>query len=58
MTSMIKADGNLLAFIERPISATLGALVLLIALFQERGAFRQIGEFPRGGESGTGLFVE
>jgi len=33
MTSMIKADGNLLAFIERPISASLALLVLLIALF-------------------------
>lgn len=33
MTSMIKADGNLLAFIERPISACLGLFVLLIALF-------------------------
>lgn len=33
MTSLIKANGDLLAFFERPISATLGALVLLIALF-------------------------
>lgn len=33
MTSMIKADGNLLAFVERPISACLALLVLLIALF-------------------------
>ena len=33
MTSMIKSDGNLLAFVERPISACLGGLVLLIVLF-------------------------
>ncbi|MBA4681612.1 tripartite tricarboxylate transporter permease [Pseudomonas sp. MDMC216] len=33
MTSMIKADGNLLAFVERPISIGLALLVLLIALF-------------------------
>lgn len=33
MTSMIKADGNLLAFVERPISACLALFVLLIALF-------------------------
>ena len=33
MTSMIKADGNLLAFIERPISIGLALLVLLVALF-------------------------
>ncbi|MGE8498788.1 MAG: tripartite tricarboxylate transporter permease [Pseudomonas sp.] len=33
MSSMIKADGNLLAFVERPISASLAGFVLLIALF-------------------------
>ncbi|VFB18336.1 tripartite tricarboxylate transporter permease [Pseudomonas fragi] len=33
MTSMIKADGNLLAFVQRPISIGLALLVLLIALF-------------------------
>ncbi|MCY1544544.1 Tripartite tricarboxylate transporter TctA family protein [compost metagenome] len=33
MSSMIKADGNLLAFVERPISASLALFVLLIALF-------------------------
>jgi TctA family transporter len=33
MTSMIKSDGNLFAFFERPISASLGALVALIVLF-------------------------
>jgi putative tricarboxylic transport membrane protein len=33
MTSMIKADGNLLAFVERPISIGLALLVMLIALF-------------------------
>ncbi|UTW08161.1 tripartite tricarboxylate transporter permease [Pseudomonas benzenivorans] len=32
MTSMIKADGKLLAFVERPISIGLALLVLLIAL--------------------------
>jgi TctA family transporter len=30
VTSMIKADGNLLAFFERPISGTLGALTILV----------------------------
>lgn len=33
MTSMLKSNGDLLAFVERPISAVLGCLVLLIALF-------------------------
>ncbi|MFV3383957.1 tripartite tricarboxylate transporter permease [Pseudomonas sp. NY15364] len=33
MTSMIKANGNLLAFVERPISIGLASLVLLVALF-------------------------
>lgn len=33
MTSMIKADGNLLAFVQRPISIGLALLVLLIVLF-------------------------
>ncbi len=28
VTSMIKADGNLLAFFERPVAATLGVLTL------------------------------
>ena len=30
MTSMIKSDGNLLGFFERPIAAVLGAITLLI----------------------------
>ena len=30
MTSMIKADDNLLAFFERPIAAVLGAVTILI----------------------------
>ncbi|MFG1358873.1 tripartite tricarboxylate transporter permease [Xanthobacter tagetidis DSM 11602] len=30
VTSMIKADGNLLAFFERPISGTLGVLTILV----------------------------
>lgn len=30
MTSMIKADGNLLLFFERPISAVLGTIVILV----------------------------
>src|SRR5690606_23360127 len=30
VTSMIKADGNLLAFFERPVSATLGVVTILI----------------------------
>ena len=30
VTSMIKADGNLLAFFERPVAATLGALTLAV----------------------------
>lgn len=33
MTSMLKANGNLGAFIERPISACLALFVVLIALF-------------------------
>ena len=32
MTSMIKADGNLLAFFERPVSAVLGSITILIWL--------------------------
>jgi len=32
MTSMIKADGNLLAFFERPVSAVLGITTILIWL--------------------------
>jgi TctA family transporter len=30
VTSMIKADGNLLAFFERPVAATLGVLTLAV----------------------------
>jgi putative tricarboxylic transport membrane protein len=30
MTSMIKADGNLLAFFDRPIGAVLGVITILI----------------------------
>jgi len=30
MTSMMKADGNLLGFFERPIAAVLGVITLLI----------------------------
>src|SRR3546814_3990631 len=30
MTAMIKADGNLLAFFERPIAAALGTITLLL----------------------------
>jgi len=33
MTSMIKSNGNLLAFFERPISAVLGMLVILVLMF-------------------------
>ncbi|MCQ4280450.1 tripartite tricarboxylate transporter permease [Pseudomonas stutzeri] len=33
MTSMLKSNGSALAFVERPISAVLGGLVLIIALF-------------------------
>lgn len=33
MTSMLKSNGSVLSFVERPISAVLGCLVLLIALF-------------------------
>lgn len=33
MTSMLKSNGSFLAFVERPISAVLGCMVLLIALF-------------------------
>ena len=32
MTSMIKADGNLLAFFERPVAAVLGIITILIWL--------------------------
>jgi TctA family transporter len=30
VTSMIKSDGNLLAFFERPVAATLGVLTLAV----------------------------
>jgi len=30
ITSMIKSDGNLMAFFERPIAATLGVMTLLV----------------------------
>lgn len=30
MTSMIKANGNLLAFFERPVSAVLGVVTLVV----------------------------
>ena len=32
ITSMIKADGNLLAFFERPIAATLAVVTILVWL--------------------------
>jgi TctA family transporter len=32
VTSMIKADGNVLAFFERPVSGTLGVATILIWL--------------------------
>jgi TctA family transporter len=32
MTSMIKADGDLMAFFERPVAATLGVVTILIWL--------------------------
>ena len=38
ITSMIKADGNLLAFFERPIAGTLG--VMMIALLVVPPALR------------------
>ena len=30
VTSMIKSDGNLLAFVDRPVAATLGGLTLAV----------------------------
>ena len=30
VTSMIKSDGNFLAFVDRPVAATLGALTLAL----------------------------
>jgi TctA family transporter len=41
MTSMIKADGNLLAFFERPVSAFLGAVTLLVWSWVVIGAIRR-----------------
>ena len=50
ITSMIKADGNLLAFVSRPIAATLALVTvsiwvapLLMALVRRRGAQRRAG---------------
>jgi TctA family transporter len=40
MQSMIKAEGNLLAFFERPIAATLGVVTIAIWLFVVVGALR------------------
>ncbi|QPM92402.1 tripartite tricarboxylate transporter permease [Pseudooceanicola algae] len=48
MTSMIKSDGNLLAFFERPIAAGLGVCVLLIWVFSIIGALRQRRATPVG----------
>lgn len=41
MQSMIKADGNLLAFFERPLAATIGAITILIWLLVIAGAVRR-----------------
>jgi len=41
MTSMIKADGNLLAFFERPVSAFLGVVTLLVWSWVAIGAIRR-----------------
>ncbi|WP_225767605.1 tripartite tricarboxylate transporter permease [Inquilinus sp. Marseille-Q2685] len=47
-TSMIKADGNLLAFFERPIAGTLGALAVAIwALVLLAGLRRAVTSAPR-----------
>ncbi|MCX8100159.1 MAG: tripartite tricarboxylate transporter permease [Geminicoccaceae bacterium] len=41
MTSMIKADGNLLAFFERPVSAFLGTVTLLVWAWVALAAIRR-----------------
>ncbi len=41
MTSMIKADGNLLAFFERPLSAVLGIITLTVWVWVALGAVRR-----------------
>jgi TctA family transporter len=47
MTSMIKADGNLLAFFERPVAAFLGVVTLLVWSWVAVGAVRRaVGTAP------------
>lgn len=41
MSSIIKANGNLIAFIDRPVAATLGTLTLIVWLFPMIGAVRR-----------------
>jgi TctA family transporter len=50
ISSMIKADGRLAAFYERPIAGALGALVIaVVAVPLARRAFRSTILFPGGG---------
>ena len=48
MTSMIKADGNLLAFFERPIAAVLGVITVAIWLSPFVLHYRRRGASPAG----------
>jgi TctA family transporter len=48
MTSMIKADGNLLAFFERPIAAVLGVITIAIWVSPMVIRFRRLGASPAG----------
>jgi putative tricarboxylic transport membrane protein len=50
MTSMIKADGSLLAFFHRPIAGTLGVLTALLWIFMMWQTMRRrpATELPRG----------
>lgn len=48
MTSMIKADGNLLAFFERPIAAVLGVITVAIWLSPFVLRYRRRGASPAG----------
>lgn len=46
VTSMIKADGNLLAFFERPVAGGLGALTLLVFCLPIWSALRRRSRAP------------
>ncbi|MCB1970303.1 MAG: tripartite tricarboxylate transporter permease [Geminicoccaceae bacterium] len=53
MQSMIKADGNLLAFFERPIAAVLGVITITIWVFVIVGAIRNRHRVPTGDDGGS-----